>query len=173
MTNGKKQKGARNLDSLLNQYDEQLNRVEKEEKKEKSDRETFTEQFLTLCDQTIKPVFERLKSKVEKRGHKVQIETREPSWDSRKKVPIEPSISFDVELKRKSDNDRYYGTRDKPHISFICNASKRIVSSYESTIGLGHGGHGGGRGEFNIEAVTADLVEKNFMDWFDSLISGR
>jgi hypothetical protein len=160
------------LASLLGQYENRLTKAQEKTALEKSEKDIFTEKFVEVRDKTIKPVFERLKGEMETRGHKVQIKTKEPSWDDRTKTAVEPSITFTVQLKRSDEDDsRYYASSQLPHISFICNAFNRTVLCHESTIGPGHGGHGGSRGEFKLDDVTEQLVEKEFIAWLESIIS--
>ena len=171
MNNKSSQDPKSKLSSILNQYDYYLKQKEEKKKQEKSEQEKFTEEFIKIRDEIIRPVFNRLKTEIERRGHKVQIETKEPSWDTEKHLPIEPSISFNLELARGNEEHRRpYSTCDLPHLSFICNSSKKKVWSHESTVGPGHGGHGGSRGEFTINQITEKVVEDEVLGWLESLM---
>ncbi|PJE67418.1 hypothetical protein COU95_02545 [Candidatus Shapirobacteria bacterium CG10_big_fil_rev_8_21_14_0_10_40_9] len=172
MSNKAKQDSKSKLNSLLNQYDDYLKQKEEKREREKSEREKFTEEFIKVRDEIIKPVFERLKTEIEDRGHKVHIETKEPSWDTEKHLPIEPSISFNLELitKDEENRSRYYSARDLPHLSFICDSSKKKIWSHESTIGSGHGGHASSRTEFTINQITDEVVENEVLGWFENLM---
>lgn len=160
-----------NLSSLLDQYDYKINKIEEKKEREKSEREIFTEKFISLRDQKIKPILECLKEEIEKRGHNVRIEIVEPGWDSYKKIAIEPSITFNLSLKQTLDNiDEYCDSRELPHISFKCDSWKKMVWVHESTIGQGHGGHAGSRGKFSFDSLTEDVINREFMGWFKDLV---
>ena len=172
MSNKTNQNSKSKLNSLLNQYDDFLKRKEEKKEREKSRREISAEEFIKIRDKIIKPVFERIKVEIESRGHKVRIETKEPSWDTEKHLPVEPIISFELELLTKDEKyeGRYDSTSDLPHLSFICDSSKNKIWSHESTIGPRHGGHASSRGKFTIEQVTEELVENELMGWLENLM---
>ena len=160
------------LNSLLTQYDDFQKRKEEKRERKKSEREKFTEEFTKIQDGKIRPVFERIKVEIESRGHKVYIETEKPSWDAEKHLPIEPLISFNLELLMKEEKykSRHYITRDLPHLRFICDSSKNKIWVHECTIGQGHGGHSGSRGVLTIEQVTEEIVEKELLGWLKNLM---
>ena len=172
MSNKTNQNPKAKLNSLLNQYDAFLKRKEERRERKKSEGEKFTGEFIRIRDEIIKPVFERIKVEIERRGHKVHIETREPSWDSEKHLPIEPRISFSVELVTKDEKDRgrYYGAPDLPRLSFVCDSSEKKIWSHESTIGPGHGGHAGSKSKFTTEQITEEVVESELTGWFENLM---
>ncbi len=160
------------LNSLLTQYDDFQKRKKEKSEREKSEREKFTEEFTKIQDDIIRPVFERIKVEIESRGHKVYIETEEPSWDAEKNLTIEPLISFNLELliKEEKYKSRHYSTRDLPNLRFICDSLKKKIWVHECTIGQGHGGHSGSRGELTIEQVTEEIVEKELLGWLENLM---
>ena len=172
MNNKTNQNPKSKLNSLLNKYDDFLKRKEEKREREKSERERFTEVFIKIRDGIIKPIFERIKVEIESRGHKVHIETKEPSWDTEKHLPIEPLISFNLQLFTKDEEcrSRYNSTHDLPHLSFICDSPEMKIWSHESTIGSGHGGHTGARNKFTTEQVTEEVVENELMGWLENLM---
>ncbi|GAH38757.1 unnamed protein product, partial [marine sediment metagenome] len=155
-------------------YDDFQKRKEEEREHEKSDQEAFIEEFTKIQNDTIRPVFERIKVKIESRGHKVYIETGEPSWDAEKNLVVEPLISFNLELliKEEKYKSQYYRTSDLPNLCFVCNSSAKKIWVRECTIGRGHGGHSGSRGALlTIEQVTEEIVEKKLLGWLEDLIN--
>lgn len=160
------------LNLLLNQYDNFQKRKEEKIEREKSEQEEFIEEFTKIQDGIIKPVFERIKVKIESRGHKVYIETKEPSWDAEKNLTIEPLISFNLELLRKEEKYKSppYSTSDLPNLSFICSSQKKYIWIRECTMGQGHGGHSGSKGELTIEQITEDIIEKELIIFFENLM---
>ena len=161
------------LNSFLNQYDDFQKRKEEKIKRGKSEQEEFIEEFTKIQDDIIRPVFERVKVKIESRGHKVYIETKEPSWDAEKNLTIEPLISFNLELLRKEEKYKspHYSTSDLPNLRFVCNSLGRKIWVHECTIGQGHGGHSGSRDALTIEQVTEEIVEKKLLGWLEDLMS--
>jgi len=172
MSNKTNQNPKSKLNSFLNQYDDFLKRKEEKREHEKSEREKFTEEFIKIQDEIIKPVFERTKVEIESRGHKVHIKIKEPSWDTEKHLSIDPLISFDLELFTKDEEyrSRYYSTRDLPHLSFICDSLEMKIWSHESTVRPGHGGHTGARSKFTTGQVTEEVVENELMGWLENLM---
>jgi len=158
------------LNSFLNQYDDFQKRKEEKIKRGKSEQEEFIEEFTKIQDDIIRPVFERVKVKIESRGHKVYIETKEPSWDAEKNLTIEPLISFNLELLIKEEKYKYH-TSDLPNLGFVCNSSAKKIWVRECTIGQGHGGHSGSGGLLTIEQVTEEIVEKKLLGWLEDLMN--
>lgn len=162
------------LQSLFDRYDEHQKRVEQKVLKEKTEAEDFRESFVKIRDSVIKPVFERFKIEFEKRGHKTGIEIQESGWDDGKNLPIEPSITFTTVLRGRNtgDNQRqYYPAHQLPHLSFHCKVDGKTVLTHESTIGPGHGGHGGMKSEFSLDQITEKRVEHELVEWFESLLN--
>lgn len=157
------------LHSLLDQYDNHVEAVEKKKEKEEDEREEFVERFIALRDRLIKPIFEDFKVELEKRGHKANIEIKERSQHQR-----EPVISFSADLSQKQNDAGVYrptySDRNLPNISFTCISSEKKILSAESTIGSGHGGHSGSKNRFTLEQLTQELVENEFVEWLENLM---
>lgn len=157
------------LNSLLDQYDVQLQKREEEVIKEKTAKNDFIDQFYGLRDNLIRPTFDKLKKVVEDRGHKAQI--KDEKQFPEKGNTTDPRIAFFVELKNPNTTRgpiRY--NHEFPHISFIANASSKKVWCHESTMGPRHGGHSGSRGSFDLKDITEELIETQFLEWFKQIV---
>ena len=172
----KKNKNSKNpkfqLSSLMNKYDEYLKQRKEKTEKERSEQKINTEAFLKIRNEIIRPIFEKIKDEMERRGHKVWIETDEPSWNFDKNIPIDPSITFKLELitnvKRQS---HYHDTPEIPYLSFVYSSLEKEVYRHKSTIGPGQIGYSGPGKKFRQGKITRKVVKEEMLIWLESLIS--
>ena len=172
LNNKNSQNSKSKLSSLLDKYDEYLKQRKEQKDREQSERAKNTESFIKIRDEIIRPVFEKIKAEIEARGHTVQIEVKEPSWNSEKNIPIDPSIKFKLKLitERKNQN-HYHGKQEIPYLSFIYNSLERKIYRHKSTIGTGQLGYAGSKKKFKLYRITRKVVEEELITWLDNLMS--
>jgi len=156
--------------SILDKYDEYLK--QRREEKENNEGRKYTESFLKIRDEIIRPVFEKIKAEIEARGHKVRIEVKELSWNSKKNIPIEPSISFNLELMTvEIRQNHFHGIHKIPCLSFIYNSLEKKVYMHKLTIGPGQIGYAESKKEFKLNQISNEVVEKELFNWVKKLMS--
>ncbi|QQG50085.1 MAG: hypothetical protein HZB70_00665 [Candidatus Berkelbacteria bacterium] len=159
------------LDELLDKYDDKTSQRAEEIKAQVSEEDQFIQDFVQARDEVIEPALDKFKSQLEGRGHQAYIIKDDPGWDSVKSLPVEPSITLKIELKKAQDpRDPNYGFRDVPSFGFRVNRRTKKIWSHESTIGQGHGGHAGSRGEYTLKEITPQLVESEALGFLKNLL---
>lgn len=173
MKNNKNSQNSKSeLSSILDKYDEYLNQRREKKEKEKNEGEKYSESFLKIRDEIIRPIFEKIKAEIEVRGHKVRIEAKEPSWNFERNIPIEPSISFNLELITvEKQQNHYHSTHEIPYLSFIYNSLEKKVYRHKSTIGSGQLGYAGSKKKFKLYRITRKVVEEELITWLENLMS--
>ena len=145
------------LNILMKKYGQRLAEAKRRQKKVKAGKDIFLTEFKRLRKKVIHPVMKSIGNQLKKRGHEYWISEQEESVDSegnRRNAKINMSI-FPT-----SAHPSTYRPDNTPSISFIATKDKKKIWIYgRSTVPTGEG-TAGSRGEFSIEQITRDTVER-------------
>jgi hypothetical protein len=144
------------LDQILGGYDEKLAETARVEAAKRAAQAAFPERFVTLKTQIIRPCIQEIADVLNERGHEAAVRDQEESSSSAEGVKS-AAISLRVVPKPFA-----HGTRDANpvaiEISFSANRNERkVVVSCTNTM-MNHLGRIGKRGEYEVDAVTAEVV---------------
>jgi hypothetical protein len=156
------------LTDILNSFDANQDATKKETTRRNSEHKAFLEQFTAKAKSTIRPAMEAVGELLKTRGHDYEIrergETRED--DGRRHVAL---IEFRV--YPKGQRPSYSDENHCPHVAFAAEGKNNVLV-YESTMMPNRGGSAGGAGEYDLQKVTAAVVEKHIVAVLEKSFKG-
>jgi hypothetical protein len=143
------------LKDIFNKYDK--NNLERKQKQEKikTEEEIFSDNFLKIVTNIIRPALEELCAVIKERGHACMITDSETT----KKATIGLSL--------KSPESYVTSGRDYPFISFNASSMEKTVWVRISTISPTQGGHTGNGGQYRLDQITRGAVENEVTSWLN------
>jgi hypothetical protein len=144
------------LKKMLGDYDAKVAEAERVDEAKRAANAAFPERFSTFRAGIIRPALQEIADMLNERGHEASVRDEEES-SSGIGVVKSAAVSLRVVPKpfaRKS-------TENNPNvveITFSANRSERKVAVSSTSMVSGHGGNVGKRGEYEIDAVTADAI---------------
>ena len=148
------------VDILMDKYKRRLTEAKKKQEQIKSEEDAFLKGFKRLRKEIIRPVMEDIGNHLKTQGHDYRISEEEESVDSEgrtRDAKITMSI-FPAGVERAA-----YTTENTPSVSFFATRYKKKIWAHRSNMMPGRGGRAGGCGEFNSEAMTSDVVEREVL----------
>jgi hypothetical protein len=150
------------LNKLLAAYDEKLVLAARIEAAKRAAAVAFPERFATLRSDTIRPTIQEFATVLNDCGHEVTVREFEESTSSEAGVT---SATIAVRIVPKALVERIdIAKRSFVELSFSANRNERkILVSSNNTI-INSSGSVGKRAEYEIDAVTAGVVEGHVLD---------
>ncbi|MDQ1119119.1 MULTISPECIES: hypothetical protein [Pseudoxanthomonas] len=127
----------------------------------------FLSEFLAVVDSVIKPAFEEIGKYAESQGLKYLVDTQQDmvSYDGK-------SQSASVSLRFPMDDGRSYRAfNEGPHLSVICNKSKKCAWLHQNTISPMRGGSAGSIGDFQLEQITPEFIHDKVADLLQQVLA--
>jgi hypothetical protein len=138
------------IDTLFNGYEARKAEQQKKSQAQKQKEDRFLKEFYSIREKVVKPAMEEIGEMLKARGQNCSIQ--------------EYNESIDHEGKTKDAQIGIYFLLPKEqHVSFIATRYKEKVWVHESTIGPTRGGHSGNAGEYPLEQITTELVQRKVM----------
>jgi hypothetical protein len=158
------------LAKIIVDYDEKLSLSERIDAANRAADASFPDRFLTFKVETIRPALEEVAVMLNERGHEASVREQDASSSAVGGVKF-AAVSLRIVPKpfaHKSTETSLIAIE----IMFSANRSARkvVVSSTNSMIG--HGGSVGKRGEYEIDAVTSDLVAEHVIQTLSDAFGG-
>jgi hypothetical protein len=139
--------------------DEALKIREESETKE----EAFLNEFYQIRKTIIRPAMEEIKSYLDEKNYEsVIIEKGQVTYDQ-DTHPASITIILGYDKK-------YASLREHPYFTVSVPSSGQSVHLSESTIGLGHSGHSGSAGEYQLGDLTKELLHNKIMKVLNEII---
>jgi hypothetical protein len=144
------------LQKILGDYDTRLAEAERAEAARRAAHAAFPDRFAAFKAETIRPALQELADVLAESGHEATVREQEESSSAASGVKA-AAISLRIVPKpfaRKS-------TEPNPsaiEITFSAHRAERKITVSSTNTLLGHGGGFGKRGEYEIDALTAELV---------------
>lgn len=158
------------LDNILNQYDEKQTEIQKIKNREQTEEEKFLDEFKRIRRETIRPVFESIAEQLKERGHGCDIEERDDETDAKGRK-LSPAIMMKIypsSVKRSE-----YREDSTPRIGFFPQVSSRQIYTHVSTMQPNRGGSAGARDYISINDVDADIVEQHVLKAIGDIFSNK
>jgi vancomycin resistance protein YoaR len=158
------------LHKILVDYDAKLMEAERVEAAKRAAHAAFPERFLAFKTETIRPALEEMAEMLNERGHEATVRDQEESSSAVGGVKS-AAVSLRVVPKpfaRKS-------TETNPitiEVTFSANRSERKVTVSSTNTMASHGGSIGKRGEYEIDAVTVDVVANHVIQTLHEAFGG-
>ncbi|HEX8564250.1 MAG TPA: hypothetical protein VF648_01185 [Pyrinomonadaceae bacterium] len=146
------------LDEILNQYENRETEVKQYKDQRQIEAENFVADFKRLRQEVIRPVFENIGNQLKARGHDYEIREQDETTDAqgRRQPPQILMSIYPSGVERSA-----YRADSTPKITFYPETSIRSVHLHLSTMQPGKGGSAGNREKFPINEIDTDTIEKH------------
>ena len=166
-----KDDARKQLKRILGAYDERLAETERAEAASRAAKEAFPERFSTLKKETILPALQELAEILNRSGHEARASELEESSTTAGGVS---SAAVGLRIIPKSFAQRASDTK-RSYIEILFSAyrsDRKIVVSSTNTL-ISSGGGVGKRGEYEIEALTGDVVVAQVLQTLEEALGGK
>jgi hypothetical protein len=148
---------ARNqLKKIIADYDDKLAETERVDAANRAAHTSFPGRFVALKTETIQPALQEMAEMLNQRGHQASVREQDESSST-----VDGIKSAAVSLRIVPKPFAQKSSETNPNtieITFSANRSERKVAVSSTNTMANHGGTVGKRGEYEIDAVTADVV---------------
>jgi hypothetical protein len=151
-----KDEAKRRLTKIIGDYDDKLAEAERVDRANRAAHAAFPGRFLTLKTEIIQPAIKEIAEMLSERGHEASV--REPEESSSAAGSVKSAA---ISLRIVPKPFAHKSAETNPifiEITFSANRSERKVAVSSTNTMINHGGTVGKRGEYDIEAVTAEVV---------------
>jgi hypothetical protein len=159
------------LEKIIADYDAKLIEAERVEAAKRAAHAAFPERFLSLKAKTIRPALEEIAGMLKERGHDASVNEQEESSSAAGGVK-----SAAVALRVVPKPFAQKTTETNPaaiEITFLANRSERKVTVSSTNTMSGQTGSIGKRGEYEVDAMTADVVTTHVIQALSEAFAGR
>ena len=158
------------LKKIIGDYDEKLAEAERIDAANRAARAAFPGRFVTLKTETIQPAIQEIADILNERGHKASVREQEESSSAEGGVK---SAAISLRIVPKPFAHKSAETNAIAiEIMISANRSERKVAVSSTNTMLNQGGSVGKRGEYEIEAVTADVVASHVIQTLNEAFRG-
>ncbi|HEY5240173.1 MAG TPA: hypothetical protein VIJ22_01855 [Polyangiaceae bacterium] len=144
------------LKKIIGDYDEKLAEIERTDKAKRESHAAFPARFVTLKTQTIQPAIQEIADMLNERGHVATVREQEDSSTAEGGIKS-AAISLRV-VPKPFAVKATEANAIAIEITFSANRAERKVAVSSTNTMINHGGTVGKRGEYEVDAVTADVV---------------
>jgi len=144
------------LKQIIGDYDAKLAESERLDSLKRAAHAAFPERFAAFKSATIRPALQEIADMLNERGHEASVREQEESSSAAGGVK---SAAISLRIVPKP----FAGRSPEPNpnaieITFSANRSERKVSVSSTNTLMGQSGNVGKRGEYELDAVTAEVV---------------
>jgi hypothetical protein len=157
------------LDTILGAYDERLAETERRDAANRAAQAAFPGRFATLRTETIRPVIQEFADVLNARGHEVTVREQEESSSSVSGVAL-AAITLRIIPKAIAHKATTESNKSYVEITFSANRSERKITVSSTSTTIGAGGSLGKRGEYEIDALTADVVTRHVLQTLSEVL---
>ena len=157
------------LRKIIADYDEKLAEAERAEAAKRAAHAAFPERFATLRTETIRPAIQEIADLLNERGHKASVHEQEEASSAEGGVK---SAAVSLRVVPKPFTHKVSET-SAIEITFSANRSERKVAVSSSNTMMSPGGSVGKRGEYEVDAVTADVVASHAIQTLSEAFGGK
>lgn len=158
------------LKKLLATYDERLAEVERVAAAKRAADAAFPARFATLTTETIRPALQEFAVVLNDRGHVAAVREQEESSSTAGGVSL-ATISLRIVPKgpapKASETSKSF-----VEISFMANRTERRITVSSTNTMFTSGGNVGKRGDYEVDAVTADVVVGHVLQTLEEAFAG-
>jgi hypothetical protein len=158
------------LKKIVGDYDAKLAEAERVDAARRAAQAAFPERFVILRTNTIQPAIQEIADMLNERGHKASVREQEESSSAEGGVK-----SAAVSLRIIPKPFAHKSTETNPitiEITFSANRSERKVAVSSTNTMIGHSGTVGKCGDYEIDAVTADVVANHVIQTLTEAFGG-
>jgi len=158
------------LKKIIGDYDEKLAETERLDKAKREAHAAFPGRFVTLKTEIIQPAIQEIADMLNERGHAASVREQEDSSSAEGGVKS-AAVSLRIVPKPFAHKASEINAITI-EITFSANRSERKVAVSSTNTMINHGGTVGKRGEYEIDAVTADVVTTHVLQTLSEAFGG-
>jgi hypothetical protein len=154
-----KDEAKEQLKKIMGDYEAKLFEAERLEAAKRAAQAAFPERFVALKKDTVRPLLQEVADLLNARGHEASVREQDESSSTGGGVKS-AAISLRVVPKPWA----HKSTEPNPsaiEIHFSANRGERKVTVSSTNTMIGHGGSVGKRGEYEIDAVTTEVLSNH------------
>lgn len=156
-------KAARSIEAILDEYNKRQRAARLEMELKRAQRDDFLQHFAATIQTVIRPVIDTTAELLRRGGHDYEIVQNDDGLQSDGRT-LNAAITFTIYPNGVRPTDpRNPGQLGWPHIAFFVNPSKNSVLVHESAMMPDIGGPAGTAGEYVLDQITPDVVEKHIV----------
>lgn len=164
------QQNLEELQKLVNQVKADSSYTQKKADM-KNDRDMFNDEFRKIKKEIIWPTLVDIGNELNKLGNDYHIDEEEEKVDAT--AHAEPS-SLQFNLYPVGVDKSFYTPDSTPYIKFYANSYAKMVGIEVSTMMPGQGGSIGTHGEYTLDKITREFVEKEVVSVLkESMVLGK
>lgn len=156
-------KAARSIEAILDEYNKRQRAARLEMELRRAQREDFLNHFAETIQTVVRPVMENTAELLKRGGHDYEIVQNDDGLQSDGRT-LNAAITFTIYPNGVRPTDpRNPGQLGWPHIAFFVNPNKNTVLVHESAMMPDVGGPAGTAGEYSLEGINPEMVEKHIV----------
>jgi hypothetical protein len=156
-------RAARSIEAILDEYNKKQRAARLEMELRKAQREEFLNNFAERIQNTVRPVMVEAAELLKRSGHDYEvIENSDGLQPDGKTLNAAIVLAIFPEGVRPTD-PRNPDQSGWPHIAFFVNPNKNTIFVHESAMMPNIGGPAGTAGEYTLDEITADIVQKHIV----------
>lgn len=159
------------LAKILGDFDAKLAEIARVEAENRAAQAAFPDRFANLKRDVIRPAMEEIAAMLVARGHQASAREQEESSTAGGGVKS-AAISLRVVPKPFAGKGDEGTSQVAIEIAFSANRTVRKVAVSSSNTMINHGGAVGKRGEYEVDAVTADVVTTHVLQTLADAFGG-
>ena len=158
----------KHLTGILNGFDANQDANKKETARRNGEHEAFLMQFAAKAKSVIRPAMEAVGELLKTRGHDYEIRERD---ETREDDGRQQNALIEFRVYPKGQRPSYSDEHHCPHVTLAADGKNKI-QIYESTMMPDRGGSAGGAGEYDLQEITAAVVEKHIVTVLEKAFAG-
>jgi hypothetical protein len=158
------------LKKIVGDYDEKLAEAARVDAAKRAAQASFPERFVMLKTKTIQPAIQEIADILNERGHSASVREQEESSSAEGGIR-----SAGISLRIVPKPFAHKSAETNPiaiEVTFSANRSERKVAVSSSNTMINQAGNVGKRGEYELEAVTADVVASHIIQTLNEAFGG-
>jgi hypothetical protein len=149
------------LDNIMNRFNNDIEGLQEQKNKERTEQEEFIKEFERLKHEIIWPVIADVGNQMNEYKHDFHVSEEEEYVDAT--ANFQPA-SITLNIYPATLDKASYKPESTPYISFIANRYAKKIGIMVSTMMPAEGGVIGSHGEYTLDQVTKEFVEKEIVE---------
>ena len=146
------------LNAALKRYDQRKEQATARATERESQLKAFDAEFARVVRSVIRPIMEEFGLAIKQNGHD---------------IAIDESRGVAMKVYPRGIDRHEFGNSSTPHVGFYVDRNEMKVHVHRSTMLPRLGGMSGSVGEYQVNQITADLVEITVLDLLEHVIGGK
>jgi len=159
------------LQKIISDYDDKLAETERLAAARRAELAAFPARFVALKTGVIQPAAQEIADMLNERGHSASLREQEESATVEGNVKS-AAVSLRI-VPKPFAHKAAEANAVSIEVTFSANRAERKVAVSSTNTMINHGGTVGKLGEYEIDAVTADVVAKHVIQTLNDAFRGR